>query len=55
MDKILYLMVEENLKPEQVAGKLHLPEEEVLRIKSMMKSAEHKLVTPPIAEIRRSK
>lgn len=55
LDKILYLMVEENLKPEQVAGKLHLPEEEVLRIKSMMKSAEHKLITPPIAEIRRSK
>lgn len=53
LDKILYLMVEENLRPEQVADKLQISKEEVFRIKSMMRSAEHKLVTPPIAEIKR--
>ncbi|HEY0196520.1 MAG TPA: NAD+ synthase [Methanobacterium sp.] len=53
LDKILYLLEKEKLQPEQVARELHMPEEEVLRIKSLMRSAEHKLVPPRIPKIGR--
>jgi NAD+ synthase len=48
LDQMLYLLSEENLKVDQVAGKLQIPQNEVLRIKGMMKSAEHKLTSPPV-------
>lgn len=54
LDKILYLLTDQILKPEQVADKLKISPEEVSRIKSMMESAEHKLAPPPIPKIRRS-
>lgn len=52
LDKILYLLADENLHPLGVAEHLEISEEEVLRIKTMMKSAEHKLVPPPLPKIR---
>lgn len=53
LDKILYLLEDEKLQSEQVADKLEMSEEEILRIKSLMRSAEHKLVPPPIPKIER--
>jgi len=53
LDKILYLLHDQNLKPIKAADELEIPVEEVLRIKAMMKVAEHKLVPPPIPQIRR--
>lgn len=53
LDKILYLLTDKNLEHNQVADELEIPEQEVLRIKSMMESAEHKLVPPPIPKIGR--
>lgn len=53
LDKILYLLEDEELQPDQVADQLYIPEKEVLRIKSLMKFAEHKLVPPPIPKIGR--
>ena len=52
LDKILYLLVDKHLKFHQVAEMLEIPLEEVLRINNMMKSSEHKLVPPPIPQIR---
>ncbi len=52
LDEILYLVNSEKLKYEVVAEKLEIPKEEVLRIKNMMKSAEHKITSPPIPKIR---
>ena len=54
LDQILYLMVDKKLEPLQIAEKLKINENEVLRIKSMMEAAEHKLVPPPIPGIRRT-
>lgn len=48
LDNILYLLTHENLRAEQVAGELDISKAEVLRIRSMMKWAEHKLTSPPI-------
>jgi len=52
LDKILYLMIDKNLSPAEVAEKLHIPENEVLRIKSKVEASKHKLSAPSIAEIR---
>lgn len=52
LDQILYLLTEENLNSDQVAEKLEISKEEVIRIRNMMKSAEHKLTPPPIPKIR---
>jgi len=53
LDKILHLLLDQNLNVDRVADELEISEKEVLRIKSMMAAAEHKLVPPPILEIRR--
>lgn len=53
LDKILYLLHDQNLKPINAADELEIPVEEVLRIKAMTRAAEHKLVPPPIPKIRR--
>jgi len=52
LDELLYLLEDEQMEDDQVAGKLKIPKEEVLRIKSMIKSAAHKLTPPPIPLIR---
>jgi NAD+ synthase len=54
LDKILYLMADQNLNVHHIADKLEISEEEVLRIKTMMKAALHKLTPPPIPKIRRT-
>ncbi len=46
LDKILYLLVDENLDAEEVSLKLEIPREEVLRIGIMVESSEHKLRAP---------
>ncbi len=53
LDKILYLLEDEKLQPDKVADELYIPEEEVSRIITLMRSAEHKLVPPPIPKIGR--
>lgn len=53
LDKILYLLEDEKLLSGQIANKLDIPEEEVLRIMSLILSAEHKLVPPPLPKIGR--
>jgi NAD+ synthase len=53
LDKILYLLEDEKLLSSQIANKLDIPEEEVLRIMSLILSAEHKLVPPPLPKIGR--
>jgi len=52
LDKILYLMADEQLNPEEISKHLKVPEDEVLRIKNMVKTSEHKLTSPTIADIR---
>lgn len=52
LDKILYLMVDEKLKIEEISERLNIPRDEVLRIKNMIKTSKHKLSSPTIAEIR---
>ncbi|MGB9936201.1 MAG: NAD+ synthase [Methanobacterium sp.] len=52
LDKILYLMIDENLSAPEVAKRLKIEENEVFRIKEMVKSSKHKLELPPIVEIR---
>lgn len=52
LDKILYFMVDENLSTKEIAERLEMSHEEVLRIKEMVESSKHKLSTPSIAEIR---
>lgn len=53
LDKILYLLEDKKSLSGQVASKLDIPEEEVLRIMSLIISAEHKLVPPPLPKIGR--
>jgi NAD+ synthase len=50
LDKLLYLMVDEKLEAKDIVKKLDIPLEEVMRIKSMVKNAEHKLKPAPIPE-----
>lgn len=52
LDKILYLLVDENLSTKEIAEKLEIPHEEVLRIKSKVETSKHKLSSPSIAQIR---
>lgn len=52
LDKILYLIVDEKLKTEEVSRCLKIPHVEVLRIQEMVENSEHKLYPPSIAEIR---
>ncbi len=52
LDEILYLISTEKLKDNMIAEKLGIPTKEVLRVKNMMKSAEHKITPPPIPKIR---
>jgi len=51
LDKILYLLADENLDTHEVALKLQIPEKEVLRIKIMIESSEHKLMAPPTPKL----
>jgi NAD+ synthase len=51
LDEILYLLTEEELKEDEVAGNLQIPLDEVVKVKMMMITAEHKLETPPIPPI----
>ena len=52
LDKILHLMVDKKFEDQDVADALSVPVDEILRIKNMVKSAEHKLKPLPIAEIK---
>jgi len=52
LDKILYLMTDENLGISEIANHLKIPENEVLRIKSMVDASKHKLSSPSIIEIK---
>lgn len=52
LDEILYLTADEKLESREIADKLEIPKDEVLRIHKMMKRAEHKIETPPIPKIR---
>jgi NAD+ synthase len=51
LDKILYLMADENLSISDVAKRLKIAENEVLRINDMVESSKHKLSSPSIIEI----
>ncbi|HMK54249.1 MAG TPA: NAD+ synthase [Methanobacteriaceae archaeon] len=53
LDEILYLMTEKNLKEDEIARELKVASREVVKVKVMMHAAQHKLETPPIAEIQR--
>lgn len=52
LDKILHFMIDKKLEDQQIADKLALPPDEVLRIRKMVKSAEHKLKPIPVARVR---
>jgi NAD+ synthase len=47
LDKLLYLMVDKKTNDQIIAEKLEIPVEEVLRIRNMVKMAEHKLKPAP--------
>jgi len=51
LDQILYLMTEQGMGTEEVAQKLQIKLDEVVRVNSMMRSAEHKSKMPPIPKI----
>lgn len=53
LDKILYLMVDEERNTEEVSERLKISHDEVLRVKEMIKKSEHKLYPPSIAKIRK--
>lgn len=52
LDKILYLMMDENKGADEISKILKISFEEVLRIKNMIESSKHKLSSPSIAQIR---
>lgn len=52
LDQILYLLVDEKIDDIETAEKLKISEEEVLRVRNMMKAAEHKIKMPPIPKVR---
>ena len=52
LDKILYLITTEKLEDYIIAEKLEISPKEVLRIKNMIKSANHKITPPPVPKIR---
>jgi NAD+ synthase len=51
LDKILYLMADENLNIPDIAERLKIEENEVLRVKNMVDASKHKLSSPSIIEI----
>jgi len=51
LDEILYLMTENGMGEEEIALKLNITLDEVVRVKLMMLSAEHKLQMPPMPQI----
>lgn len=51
LDKILYLMTDENLSSSDTAERLKIEEDEVLRVKNMVESSKHKLSSPSVIEI----
>ncbi len=51
LDEILYLMTEDGLKEDEVALKLQITLDEVVKVKLMMLAAEHKLEMPPMPPI----
>jgi NAD+ synthase len=53
LDQILYLFTERNMSEEEVAQTLGIDPREAVRVNLMMHEAQHKLQTPPIAEIER--
>lgn len=53
LDKILYLMADENLSTRETAEQLEISHDEVLRIKNKIEVSRHKLSSPSIAQIRR--
>ncbi len=52
-DTVLYAIVEEGMKPEEVVRKYNIDENVVKRIVEMMKRNKHKLTPPPIIKIGR--
>ena len=50
-DVVLYAIVEEGLKPDEVVSKYGIDRETVSKIVAMMKKNKHKLLPPPIAKI----
>jgi NAD+ synthase len=53
LDEILYLMTEEGLKEDEVASKLQIDLDNIVKVKLMMLAAEHKLEMPPMPPINR--
>jgi NAD+ synthase len=53
LDKILYLTADETLDEDEVAARLGISSREVVKVRIMMQQAQHKLQTPPSAEIER--
>lgn len=53
LDRILYLLVDEKMDDDDVAVNLGISSRKVVKARIMMQQAQHKLQTPPIAEIER--
>jgi NAD+ synthase len=53
LDQILYLFTEKNMGEDEVVSLLGIDTREAVRINLMMHQAQHKLQTPPIANIER--
>lgn len=53
LDELLYLLVDKGMKEEDIASEYGISLREVVRIRMMVHQAEHKLQTPPVAEIQR--
>jgi len=51
LDEILYLLTEKKMKENETARRLGISLDEVVRVKIMMITAEHKLETPPIPQV----
>lgn len=52
LDQILYFLVDKKFDEMKVASTLEIPPKEVSRIKRMIKSSKHKLLSPSIAKVR---
>ena len=48
IDPILHLLVDVGLSVNEVASKLNVPVDDVLKIKGMIESSRHKRMSPPI-------
>jgi NAD+ synthase len=53
LDQILYLLTEKNMAEDEVVTVMGIDSREVVRVNLMMHEAQHKLQTPPIANIER--